>query len=226
MGKGGVRSQREAKRFCSYAEGMLANERRRSKAFFTDDWWLQVGIHEAGHAVCGRALGSGLSHIEMHRSDDDKNVAIHGATVMSSRHCEAVWRALRGGTRFNLLRNEATVFAAGVAAERRHSLYVGEPLRARHGAKSDRERIADIAECIHFFEGTKPDAFREQIWREAQRLIATPRIWAAITALGCALADLMDRPEPDEVEEKDGELTATFIMSGQRARAIMRAYGV
>lgn len=205
--------------FCSYEQGMFSTEPAgaRDGLYFHE----ALAFHEAGHAVCGYALGFGCSRIVMSEHRDETRARAACAYFGARRAQQRVYSALRAGRYSTLLARHAVVCAAGPAAERRFDIERGLPIRTLSGAIDDHREIETIATRIATAEGRNLLAFRRMIWRQAQKLLMQPAIWRATEALGARLADLLPPPREAAVSSK-----SYAVIEGPAARAIIRRAGV
>jgi len=81
--------------YCSYEEGMFATEPEgeRDRLFFHQ----ALAFHEAGHAVCGYALGLGCSRIVMSETCDASGARAACAYFSAHRAQARVYAARRRG---------------------------------------------------------------------------------------------------------------------------------
>jgi hypothetical protein len=205
--------------YCSYEQGMFSTEPAgaRDGLYFHQ----ALAFHEAGHAVCGYALGFGCSRIVMSEDIDETRAQAACAYFGARRAQRRVYAALRAGGYSPLLARRAVVCAAGAAAERRFDLESALPLRTLSGAVDDHREIEAIAERLSSAAGRNPLAFRRMIWRQAQRMMMQPAVWRATQDLAARLAALLPAPGATPRASK-----CYATLEGAAARAIIRRAGV
>jgi hypothetical protein len=205
--------------YCSYEQGMFATEPAgaRDELHFHQ----ALAFHEAGHAVCGYALGFGCSRIVMSETCDDAGAHAACAYFSAHRAQARLYAARRNGRYTAILARHAIVCAAGPAAERRFYIERGLPIRTLSGAIDDHREIEATGARIASVDARNPLAFRRLIWRRTQRLIARPAVWRAVEDLAAELARLL--PPPDAVDAASKSYAA---IEGPGVRAIMRRAGV
>ena len=205
--------------YCCYERGMFATEPAgaRDRLFFHD----AIAFHEAGHAVCGFALGFGCSRIVMSEACGDGRQQASCAYFSARRAQRRVYADLHAGRYSTLLARHAAVCAAGPAAERRFYIERALPVRTLNGAFDDHREIETICQQIACIDGRRRLAFRRMIWRVAQTMVMQPIVWRATEALAAHLAELM--PPQRDSEREAGSFA---IMKGAAARAIMRRAGI
>jgi hypothetical protein len=177
--------------------------------------------HEAGHAVIGYWLGLGCAQIELMASPrGDDMVAYHGAVHQARATLARANARLKVGRYCAELLADAIFSAAGPAAERKHCLAVGQPIRALLYASGDHAAIENVSKRIAYVEGRRwtRDAFCRLAWRRAQLALEDPTIWSAVGAVAERLNDMWGWMEDE------GSPQAS--MPGDEARAIMRRAGV
>ena len=211
------------KLFCAYHVGMFANEPLKDSplaysplaCFFEAQ---ATSFHEAGHAVMAYALGLGCTRIELNATIKGDRVGYHGAAHSNRAAVQRCNRRLVEGRYCPELLAEGIFTAAGPAAERKHCLEAGWPIRALHFATGDHESISNIAKRLEWIGGRNRDAFRRLVWRQAQLSLEVETIWQAVCEVAERLNDLWTEMEGDDATKA--------TMPGAEARAIMRRAGV
>lgn len=177
--------------------------------------------HEAGHAVCGYALGFGCNRIVMCETYLEEGIRASCAYFGAETPKRRVYADLKRGLYSTQLANYATTCAAGPAAERRFSIENGLALRTLGGAINDHEAIEAVGKRLSCVSDRSSNAFRRMIWHKAQKLIANPATWGAIRELATNLIELMPLKAATEHNHSSYE-----IMKGAAARAIIRRAGI
>jgi hypothetical protein len=204
--------------YCSYEQGMFATQPagKRDGLFFHQ----ALAFHEAGHAVCGYALGFGCSRIVMSENCDEAGAHASCAYFSARRAQRRVYSALRAGRYSTLLARHAVVCAAGPAAERRFYMERDLPIRTLSGAIDDHREIDAVCQRIASVDERRPLAFRRMIWREAQTIVMEPVIWRAVQVLAAHLAEILPSSAPDSASK------SYATVEGAAARALMRRGGL
>jgi hypothetical protein len=120
-------------KFCSYKEGMFANDfdlDGRSEEFGA---LAIVAHHEAGHGVLSFALGHGCFLVQIHEEVIANKGLFAGVNYGNPSVADMVaaqWQSLLAGTSTDcrLIVEDGVVSAAGPAAERKYRLLTEMPL--------------------------------------------------------------------------------------------------
>lgn len=202
--------------FCTYEEGMLANEAALDPDGF-DTYPLAIGLeaarhHETAHSVLAFACGFCASPITLLVRRSYDGILQYGG-----------WATAGGSDRaISLRRYSRRVFACGVecaagpAASRKFCIETGAPIRA--SGLDDHRTLTRIGDGLSVFARRDGRAFRRLVWRSAQRMLEDPAIWAAVRNL----AGELSYPDLDVIEP--GDYTET--MPARIVRTIARAAGV
>lgn len=217
-------------RRCSYHEGMF---------FHASDGADAVCYHEAGHAVAGYALGLGCVRITVTTTYVADGWRQGGMVFYPKRMRQAyatVGRRLRATAPtpadLRILVAVGIRAAAGMAAEREYArlwCIPVKPAAALAGgtvSDSDHEFIDGVDKMLSCFHQRQPFAFQRLVWARAQAAMEHPSIWGAVEEIGEAFGQGLVDEEHEDDEATGDTIASVQVMSGQRARAIMRRHGV
>lgn len=215
--------------FCTYDKGMFP--------CYPDDPETEIGLddvvatHEAAHAVAAYALGLGCKGIALRATFHDRSDSRGFEKWSLSGIAFSTFRPptrVRLGDYSPALACIGIMCAAGAAAERKLALDIGVLPQLTLEADQDHQTIDKIDKGLGFRHNRTHFAFRRLVWHKTQRLVAYPACWAAIQDIAAQLAEWYCPGEyyPAEGEDAPGDHSSFEIMSGQKARAIMRRNGV
>jgi hypothetical protein len=220
--------------YCKFFEGMFSNEPHlESENGKIGELFLEpaaTGMHEAGHAVVGYALGWGCSFVSINLEyAESENCGLGVAYGGMAKHAKQDRRAMpqiRRGYGPAMLTN-GILTCAGPAAERKYRFLNGLPLRSLDTAGGDYAAVDGLARMLEQQGRSRGGyALKRLVWRLAQRAVDNEAIWAAISEIGEELAWRITDVEAERGDDpKIGDRTETK-MGGHQARAIMRGAGV